>query len=79
VGLQAYDDAHPHPHVMENGSPQARYALLTREPAGWQVELRRVDYDFEAAAVQAERNGRPDWADALRTGRVGRLEANAVP
>jgi predicted phosphodiesterase len=79
VGLQAYDDVHPHPHVMENGSPQARYALLTREIAGWQVELRRVDYDFEAAAVQAERNGRPDWADALRTGRVGRLEANAIP
>jgi predicted phosphodiesterase len=79
VGLQAYDDVHPHPHVMENGSPQARYALLTREPAGWQIELRCIDYDFEAAAMQAERNGRPDWADALRTGRVGRTEADAIP
>lgn len=79
VGLQAYDDVHPHPHIIETGSPQARYALLTQAPTGWQVELRSVDYDFEAAAQQAERNGRPDWADALRTGRVGRLEANAIP
>jgi len=74
VGLQAYDDTHPHVHIIETGSPQARYALLTQEAAGWKVELRRVDYDFEAAAAQAERYRRPDWADALRTGRIGRFE-----
>jgi len=79
VGLQAYDDEHPHPHVIENGSPQARYALLTREAAGWLVELRSVDYAFEAAAEQAERNGRPDWAHALRTGRVERFGSSAIP
>ena len=79
VGLQAYDDMHPHPHVIETGSPQARYAVLTREATGWQVELRSVDYDFEAAAGQAERNSRPDWADALRTGRVRRREGSAIP
>ena len=77
VGLQAYDDAHPQPHVIENASPHARYALLTRRPAGWQVELRAVPYDHEAAARLAEANARPDWADALRTGVVGRWEAGA--
>jgi predicted phosphodiesterase len=76
VGLQAYDDGHPHVHVVENGTPHARYALLTRRPAGWQVELRAVPYDHEAAARLAEANARPDWADALRTGCVGRWEAD---
>ena len=68
VGLQAYDDDHPHPHIVENASPHARYAVLTRRPAGWQVELRLVPYDHDAAARLAETNGRPDWAHALRTG-----------
>lgn len=79
VGLQAYDDAHPHLHLIETGSPHARWALLTPGADGWQAELRRVAYDWEAAAAQAERNGRGDWADALRTGRVGRWEADVVP
>lgn len=74
VGLQAFDDDHPHPHVVENASPHARYALLVREAAGWRVDLRHVPYDHDAAASLAEANGRPDWADALRTGFVGRLE-----
>lgn len=75
VGLQAYDDDHGQPHVVENGSPHARYALVTLRATGWQVECRAVPYDHEAAARRAEENGRPDWADALRTGRVGRLES----
>jgi len=75
VGLQAYDDNHPWPHVVETGSPQARYALVEQGVGGrWTVALRAVDYDFEAAARRAEDNGRGDWADALRTGRVGRRE-----
>lgn len=75
VGLQAFDDDHGHPHVVENHSPHARYALLSRRPQGWQVELRAVPYEHERAAAFAETNGRPDWADALRTGRVGRIES----
>ncbi len=78
VGLQAFDDTHPHPHVVENASPHARYAMLTRRPSGWQVELRAVPYDHEAAARVAEANARPDWADALRTGFVGRWEGDAA-
>jgi predicted phosphodiesterase len=70
VGLQAYDDDHVHRHVMEVGSPHARWALVERRPAGWQVSQQAVPYDWESAAAQAERNDRPDWAHALRTGRV---------
>jgi predicted phosphodiesterase len=77
VGLQAYDDGRPHPHLVENHTPHARYALLTRQAAGWQVELRALPYDWEAAARRAESNGRGDWADALRSGRVGRRESAA--
>jgi len=68
VGLQAYDDDHPHPHIVENASPHARYAVLSRQAAGWQVELRLVPYEHESAATLADANGRPDWAHALRTG-----------
>jgi len=71
VGLQAYDDSHPHDHVIETGSPHARYALITRRAAGWQVEQRCVPYDHESAARVADSRGRPDWGDALRTGYVG--------
>lgn len=70
VGLQAYADDSPVPHVMETGSPHARYAILERSKTGWHVEHRAIDYDFESAARAAERNGRPDWAFRLRTGRA---------
>lgn len=71
VGLPAYGDDHPWPHVMESGSPQARYAIAERGSYGcWQAELIAVDYDAEDAARTAEARGRPDWAVALRTGRM---------
>jgi diadenosine tetraphosphatase ApaH/serine/threonine PP2A family protein phosphatase len=76
VGLPAYDDNHPHFHVVETGSPHARYAIIERSAGGWQVQLRQVAYDWHAAAAQAQCNGRGDWADALATGRVGRTEAD---
>jgi predicted phosphodiesterase len=66
VGLPAYADDHPFPHVVEAGTPHARYAIVD----GSEIELLAVDYDHEAAAIQAERNGRPDWAYALRNGRM---------
>ncbi|QNM95624.1 metallophosphoesterase family protein [Chitinimonas koreensis] len=68
VGLPAYDDDHPYFHLSETGSPDARYAIVERTDAGWRAELIALPYDHEAAAQQAERNGRPDWAHALRTG-----------
>ncbi len=82
VGLQAYGHAQPFEHVVENGTPQARYALVQRRSQGsaqdWAVELRAVPYDHECAARQAEAAGRGDWADALRTGRVGRTERDVL-
>ncbi len=74
VGLQAYDHDQPFDHVVENGTPHARYAVVQRLAQGWTAELRTVAYDHQAAAHQAEAAGRGDWADALRTGRVGRRE-----
>jgi diadenosine tetraphosphatase ApaH/serine/threonine PP2A family protein phosphatase len=78
VGLQGYDDDHGHPHVIETGAPHARYALLERASAGWHVALRSVAYDWEAAALRADREHRPDWAHALRTGFVGPLEGASI-
>lgn len=78
VGVQAYDDDHPFVHVVETGNPLARWALVERGEHGWQARLCATAYDHEAAARRAEANGRGDWADALRTGRVGRLEAEVV-
>ena len=77
VGLPAFDDNHAHTHRMETGSPHARWALVERTDAGWQVQQRLTAYDWLAAARRAEANGRGDWADALLSGRVGRTEAQA--
>ena len=70
VCLPAYDDVHPYKHHIETGSPHARYATAEQTAAGWRVELRCVMYDFESMARLAESRLRPDWAIALRTGRV---------
>lgn len=75
VGLQAFHIAHDPPHRVENGSPLARWALAeSTAGAGWRIELRATPYDWESAAARAELQGRPDWADALRTGFVGRID-----
>ena len=77
VGLQAYDDDHPFPHVVENGSPEARWALVERDRhGGWHVQLRITPYDWRPVAARAEANGRGDWADALATGFMGRAAAS---
>ncbi len=68
VGLQAYEDHHPYRYAVENGSPDARYAILVRQNGQWQVDFHAVAYDFEAMAQLAKERGREDWARALRTG-----------
>jgi predicted phosphodiesterase len=70
VGLPAYDDDRPHAHLVESGSPHARYAVLSKDGEGWSADLVAVEYDWEQAARDAEANGLTDWAKALRTGRV---------
>jgi predicted phosphodiesterase len=70
VGLQAYADSAPLPHLMETGSPHARYAVLEQSERGWRADLIQIGYDTESAALTALRNGRADWAFRIRTGRA---------
>lgn len=68
VGLPAYNARHPEPHVIENGSPDARYALVERRDDGWVSSLLSVPYDHAAMARLAAERQRHDWAHALSSG-----------
>jgi len=68
VGLPAYDDSHPMDHVVETGSPDARYAIVEGQDTHWNVALLSVPYDYEPMARLAEKRERHEWAQALRTG-----------
>ncbi len=72
VGMQAYDDDQPDYHVIENGSPHARYAILEQKDGTWQAQIIAVAYDYQRVAERAYKNGRPDWVYALETGFVHR-------
>jgi predicted phosphodiesterase len=72
VGLPAYEDDDPFRHVMEAGSPHARYAVMTRTGRDWRVELVAVTYDWERAAEMAAERGRSDRAHWIKTGRARR-------
>lgn len=71
VGHPAYADDYPYPHVIESGSPDARYAILERREGVWQSSLLAVPYRHQAMAELASSRGRRDWAHALMTGYVG--------
>lgn len=68
VGLQAYRDDGAQPHVVECGSPHARYAIVTIDGNACSVDHVALPYDHHAAAKQARKNGRPEWATALESG-----------
>jgi diadenosine tetraphosphatase ApaH/serine/threonine PP2A family protein phosphatase len=68
VGSPGYRDVHPFPHVIEAGTPDARYAILELVDGVWQVTFRHVPYDHDAMAALARRNGQPELASALATG-----------
>jgi predicted phosphodiesterase len=68
VGLQAFDHDEPEMHLMENGSPDARFAVVERVGGDWLAALISVPYDFEPMALLAQQRGFADWAHALRTG-----------
>jgi predicted phosphodiesterase len=70
VGLQAYTDDTPEPHIMECGSPHARYAVLSKIRDQWSIEAMSLPYAWEKAADAARKNGRNDWAAWLERGRV---------
>ncbi|MBN1407482.1 MAG: metallophosphoesterase family protein [Calditrichaceae bacterium] len=69
VGLPAYDDELPMPHKIENYSPKARYCIIDLD-RNLTIEHVAVSYDYENAALAAEKNKREDWARWLRTGRA---------
>jgi diadenosine tetraphosphatase ApaH/serine/threonine PP2A family protein phosphatase len=71
VGCPGYRDTHPHPHVIEAGTPDARYAILEGTKDGWQVTFRHVPYNHAEMAELARRNGKPELAAALATGWIG--------
>jgi predicted phosphodiesterase len=79
VGLLAYADDAPWPHLIESGSPHARYALLRWRVARWDVELRAISYPWDQAAAAARTRGREDWALALQTGLTARTTLGACP
>ena len=68
VGLPAYADEHPYPHVVATGSPDARYAIVEALAHGWRASLVTVPYDYETMAQLARQRNSPDWEHALRTG-----------
>ncbi|MDK9704278.1 MAG: metallophosphatase family protein [Sulfuritalea sp.] len=70
VGQPAWDDDQPVCHAVENGAPDARYAIIERQDARWSAQLIAVPYDHAAMAALALRHGRPDWDHILRTGYV---------
>ena len=70
VGLPAYWHDEPVLHVVEAGSPHARYAILTKTAAGWGVEHVALAYPWGAAADAARRSGRDDRAGFISTGRA---------
>ena len=68
VGLQAFVHGSPPRHVVETGSPHARYAVVEKVDDAWQAEIIRVAYDWNRASDLAAARGRPGWAVWLRTG-----------
>ncbi|MYM35172.1 metallophosphoesterase [Duganella sp. FT94W] len=68
AGQPAYADEYPHPHHVETGSPDARYAIVEQRDGQWLAELISVPYDARPMARLAQSRGMPDVAHALLTG-----------
>lgn len=68
VGCPGYDDDAPVYHQMQTCTPNASYAVVERTEKGWLTDIRSVPYASDTASALAARNGRPDWAHALKTG-----------
>ncbi|HWW70549.1 MAG TPA: metallophosphoesterase family protein [Duganella sp.] len=72
VGQPAYADDHPYPHVIESGSPDARYGIVELIDGQWRSNLLTVPYPHAGMAALAASRGRPDWECALLTGYMPR-------
>jgi hypothetical protein len=60
VGLPAYSDVSPIPHVMQTGSPEARYAVVDIEGTRVTAAHICIPYDHGKAAAMAARAGFDD-------------------
>ena len=70
VGIQAHSKNIPNKHTIENNHIDASYVILTVDGEQYDIELVKVAYDVEKAALKASQNGREDWAHRLRTGKL---------
>lgn len=68
VGHPAYEDDYPYPHVIESGSPDARYAIIEKHRHCWISYLISVPYSYQKMAELASSQGREDWVKALESG-----------
>ena len=68
VGSPGFSHDVPFAHVIEAGTPDARYAILELIAGRWSVTFRHVPYDHHAMAALARRNGDAEFASALATG-----------
>lgn len=69
VGLQAYTDAEPVVHSMENFNNLASYSIVEKIKNTWQVQNIKVPYNFELAVKASQKRNRSDWVHFLTTGR----------
>lgn len=70
VGLPAYRGTQPSCYAVHCTVVDARYAVIERIDGVWQARSCAVAYDHPAMARLAARNGFPDWARALASGRA---------
>jgi diadenosine tetraphosphatase ApaH/serine/threonine PP2A family protein phosphatase len=68
VGVPGFSYNVPFPHLIEAGTPDARYAILELVLGSWRVTFRHVPYDHDAMSALARRNGDNEFASALATG-----------
>ncbi|NVK35555.1 MAG: metallophosphoesterase family protein [Rhodobacteraceae bacterium] len=72
IGRPSYEVGHPL-EGRNSGTPHARYSLMTKSAYGWVYTHKLIPYDWETSAAEADKNGDPEWARALRLGFFGTL------
>ncbi|WP_374965747.1 metallophosphoesterase family protein [Lysinibacillus sp. RS5] len=70
VGLPAYEEEEPFYYKIESGTPFANYTVVEKRNDEWIIEQLSVPYDTTEVIKQSEDQNRPDWARALKCGRV---------
>ena len=68
AGCPGYRDKVPYPHIVQNGTPDASYAIIERISGRWNVTFRLVPYDTQPMAELARANGQHEWISFLDTG-----------